>query len=106
MTRVMMNEGTVVTIMKRICVKRGVPADEDASTVVSERGDTLSPKYAPDMMAPAIQPGSYPCAVPMPTRATPTVAMVVQELPVITAIRAEMAQVAKRKISGTMTFIP
>ena len=72
----------------------------------TDKGETLSPKYAPDIMAPAIQPGSYPCAVPIPTRATPTVAMVVQELPVITAINAHITQVAKRKISGKITFIP
>ena len=102
----MMNDGTVVTIMKRMWVNNGVPAEDEARTVVSDRGDTLSPKYAPEIMAPAIQPGSYPWAVPMPTRATPIVAMVVHELPVITAIRALMAHEAKRNISGKMTFIP
>ena len=75
--REMINEGTVVTIMNRICVNRGVPADDEARTVVSDNGDTLSPKYAPEIIAPAIHPGLYPCAVPIPTRATPTVAIVV-----------------------------
>ena len=56
----MTNDGTVVTIINLICVKSGVPADEEASTVVSESGDILSPKYAPEMIAPAIHPGSYP----------------------------------------------
>ena len=55
---VMTKEGIVVTIMNRIWVNKGVPADEEARTVVSDNGETLSPKYAPDMIAPAIQPGS------------------------------------------------
>ena len=99
-------DGTVVIIIKRICEKSDVPADDDASTVVSESGDTLSPKYAPEMIAPAVQPGSYPCAVPMPISATPMVAMVVQELPVITAMTALMIHEAKRNIPGRITFIP
>ena len=57
---VITNEGTVVIIMNLICVKSGVPAEEDARTVVSDNGDTLSPKYAPEIMAPAVQHGSYP----------------------------------------------
>ena len=102
----MTNDGTVVTIIKRICVNNGVPADDEARTVVSESGDTLSPKYAPEIMAPATNPGSYPWAVPIPIRATPIVAIVVHELPVITAITALIIHEAKRKISGNMTFIP
>ena len=45
---------------EKISAMLSVPADDEASTVVSESGDTLSPKYAPDIMAPAVQPGSYP----------------------------------------------
>ena len=100
------NDGIVVTIMNLICVKSDVPADEDARTVVSDSGDILSPKYAPEIIAPAVQPGSYPCAVPIPTRATPTVAIVVHELPVIIEINALIPHAAKRKTSGKMTFIP
>ena len=106
MISAMTNDGTVVTAMNLICVNRGVPAEEEASTVVSDRGEILSPKYAPEMMAPAIHPGSYPCAVPIPTKATPMVAIVVHELPVITEINAQIMHDAKRNISGMMTFIP
>ena len=95
-----------VIIMNLMCVNRGVPAEDEARTVVSESGETLSPKYAPDMMAPAIHPGSYPCAVPIPTSATPIVAIVVHELPVITAMRALMIHEANRNTSGNITFIP
>ena len=37
-------------------VNSGVPAAEDARVVVSESGEILSPKYAPEMIAPAVQP--------------------------------------------------
>ena len=33
---------------------------EEARMVVSDKGDILSPKYAPEIMAPAIQPSSKP----------------------------------------------
>ena len=99
-------EGTVVISMYLIWVKRGVPEADDARTVVSESGEILSPKYAPEMMAPADHPGSNPWAVPMPIRATPTVAIVVQELPVITDTSALMTHEAARNMPGVITFIP
>ena len=40
----MTNDGTVVISIYLICVNRGVSAMDDASTVVSDRGDILSPK--------------------------------------------------------------
>ena len=44
MTIAIVRDGTVVTIIYLIWVNRGVPVEDEASTVVSERGDTLSPK--------------------------------------------------------------
>ena len=79
---------------------------EEASTVVSERGETLSPKYAPEMMAPAVMASENPSARPIPSRATPTVAMVVQEEPVITETRAQRAQAVRRKTLGLMILRP
>ena len=61
-TSAMVNDGTVVIIIYRIWVKSGVSADDEANTVVSDSGETLSPKYAPEIIAPAIQPSSKPCA--------------------------------------------
>ena len=52
------------------------------------------------MMAPAIHPASNPMALPMPSRATPMVAMVVQELPVMTETMAQMMQHEARKKRG------
>ena len=58
------------------------------------------------MMAPAIQPSLKPCALPMPIKAIPIVAIVVHELPVITEISAQMMQVDARKKSGWIICIP
>ena len=102
----MTKEGTVVIIIYLMCEKSGVPAEEEARTVVSERGDILSPKYAPEIIAPAVHPGEKPWAVPIPMSATPIVAIVVHELPVIRDTRALMIQVAKRKIPGVIICIP
>ena len=79
---------------------------EDARIVVSDKGDILSPKYAPEMIAPAIHPSSKPCAFPIPINAIPIVAIVVYELPVITEINAQMMQVDARKKLGWIICIP
>lgn len=77
--------------------EEGVSVTEAANIVVSDNGEILSPKYAPEIMAPAIQPSSNPCALPMPIKAIPMVAIVVQELPVITDTKAQIMQVEVRK---------
>ena len=80
--------------------KSFTPQILDASAVVSDNGDILSPKYAPLIMAPATQPSANPCAFPIPISATPMVAIVVHELPVITLTMALITQVVARKTSG------
>ena len=67
---------------------------------MSLNGDILSPKYAPEMMAPAVQASLIPRACPMPNSATPMVAMVVQELPESNEISAQMMQALTRKNRG------
>ena len=79
---------------------------DEAMTVVSESGEILSPKYAPEMMAPAIMPSLKPCALPIPISATPMVAMVVHELPIITEMKAQIAHAVRRKIFGDMICTP
>lgn len=59
--------------------------------------EILSPKYAPEIIAPAIHPSLNPCALPIPISAIPIVAIVVHELPVMTEISAQMIQVDARK---------
>ena len=44
MTSVINNDGIVVNSKYRMCEKIGLPVTEAANTVVSERGETLSPK--------------------------------------------------------------
>ena len=58
------------------------------------------------MMAPAIQPGSNPCASPIPIKAMPIVAIVVQELPVITETMAQIIHDVARKKVGLSNCTP
>ena len=57
------------------------PTIDGTRTVVSEIGVILSPKYAPEMTAPAAITGSAPRIGARATNATPRVAAVVHELP-------------------------
>ena len=83
-----------------MCDIKSVPAIAGARLVVSERGDILSPKYAPDIIAPPIKPSEIPKAVPIPSIAIPIVAIVDQLLPVANETIAQTIQQAKRKIDG------
>ncbi len=57
------------------------PTIDGTRTVVSEIGVSLSPKYAPEITAPAAMTGSAPRIGASATKATPSVAAVVHELP-------------------------
>ena len=92
--------GIVVYIMYLICINYSVPAIAGARFVVSDKGDILSPKYAPDIIAPATRPFDIPKALPIPNRAIPTVAIVDQELPEASETIAHMMAAATRKILG------
>ena len=89
-----------------MCVNKSVPAIAGAKFVVSESGDILSPKYAPEITAPAIMPVGIPKALPIPINAIPTVADVVQELPVAIEIIAAIITDAGKKIAGLKTCNP
>ena len=90
--------GTVVSVMYFICLKRFEPVTAAAKLVVSLKGDILSPKYAPDIIAPATTPRSNPNAFPIPIRPIPIVAVVDQLLPVARAtIELMITQVGKKK---------
>ena len=92
--------GIVVYIMYLIWVNKFVPAIAGARFVVSDKGDILSPKYAPDIIAPAVRPFEISKALPIPNRAIPTVAIVDQELPEANETIAHMMAAATRKIFG------
>ena len=67
---------------------------------MSESGDSLSPKYAPDIIAPATIPKGIFKTLPIPIKAIPTVADVVQLLPVEIDIIAHIIIHAGKKILG------
>ena len=92
--------GPVVRSIYLICVNNGVPLTEEARTVVSLKGEILSPKYAPEIMAPAIHPSSKPCALPIPKSATPIVAIVVHEEPVMTETIPQITHADIRNTEG------
>jgi hypothetical protein len=62
--------------------------------VVSDSGDILSPKYAPEITAPAVIAGSNDSPWAIPINATPIVAAVVQELPILKATMPQIIQAA------------
>ena len=57
-------------------------------------------------MAPAVMASENPSARPMPKSATPTVAMVVQDEPVITDTSAHSTQAVSRNTLGLMILMP
>ena len=79
---------------------------DDAKIVVSLIIEILSPKYAPEIIAPAVQPSLNPIALPMPINATPMVAIVVQDEPVSNDTTAQMMHDAGRNIEGLNIFSP
>ena len=60
-----------------------------ARFVVSDNGDNLSPKYAPETIAPAVAGNEAPSPVAIPIKATPTVPADPQEVPVTIEMIAE-----------------
>ena len=58
------------------------------------------------MMEPAIQPSSKPWALPMPIRATPMVATVVHDDPIIRLTSAQRILLLTRNTSGRMICMP
>ena len=82
------------------------PEVAEASSVVSDSGESLSPTSAPEMIAPAaISTGTpRPCAIPI--SAMPIVPAVPQEVPVTMEVMMQMMKAIGRKIFGLMRFTP
>ena len=76
-----MNAGTVDHIICLICLNRSASTIAAAKLVDSDRGDILSPKTAPDTIAPTTKAGFSPNVVPMPKKAMPIVDITVKALP-------------------------
>ena len=75
-------------------------------TQLSDKGDSLSPKYAPDRTAPAVIGAGIPSAAPIPIIAIPEVPTVPQDVPVAIDVIAHNISVASRNIEGCITFKP
>ena len=105
-TSEMIKLGPVVQIICLMWVKRSVPVTAGAKFVVSERGDILSPKYAPEITAPAVIPADMLKAVPTAIKAIPTVAEVVYELPVVIDTIDVTSNVSGKNIDGLNKFNP
>ena len=58
------------------------------------------------MMAPAVMASLNPSARPMPSRAIPTVAITVQDEPVMTDTMAQSAQAVSRNTFGLIILMP
>ncbi len=86
--------------MYLICSKILTFAADDASTVVSDIGDTLSPKYEPEIIAPAVHACGTSNASPIPSKATPIVATVVHDDPVITLTTEHITQLLNKNVEG------
>ena len=72
-----------------------MPATAGARFVVSDKGDILSPKYEPEMTAPAVTSGESPNPAAIPINAAPSVPATVQELPMLSADSAQIIHAAK-----------
>ena len=96
----MIKLGIVVYIIYLIWENKLLEDIAAARFVVSERGDILSPKYAPEIIAPATNPSEIPSTWPIPIRAIPTVAIVDHELPEAKDTIAQIQHDAIKKYSG------
>src|SRR6516164_20674 len=101
------NDGATVHSMPRMCWFTVTPPTRlGTRIVVSDNGDILSPMYAPEMTAPAVIAVDIFSTGAMPTNATPSVAAVVQELPVTAPTSAQMTAMIAKKIAGRSSASP
>lgn len=91
-------EGIVDHIIFLIWAKRSLPAIAEARLVESESGDILSPKTAPEMIAPATSAGLALSATPIPNKAIPIVEIVVKPLPMDRPTKEQTMNVDGTKI--------
>lgn len=91
--------GIVVPAICLICLKIGSSPTPAAKLVVSDIGDILSPKQAPQITAPAAHVSGTPAAAATPMRATPIVLTVVKLEPtnelITRQLKSAVAQVPR-----------
>ncbi len=83
--------------MFSICSKRFTPPIPAAKFVVSDNGEMLFPKKAPETTAPAVIALSNPRICPIPRKAIPIVETVVKELPTVTPTSAQTTKTVGKK---------
>ena len=98
--------GMFVMSIYLICLYKSTPEMLEDRYVVSESGEILSPKYAPDIIAPASHPLLNPIISPALSIAMPMVPIVVQELPRISEISVVNIKITNRNMDGFIRFNP
>ena len=89
-----------------MCDHKSVPAPNGARFVLSEIGDILSPKSAPQTIIPAVTAGLIPKDAPIPINTIPNVLAVPQEVPTaIDMIEQRINPTGKNK-AGVIHFNP
>ena len=76
------NAGIVDHIIFLIWANSSLSATAEERLVESDKGDILSPKTAPEIIAPTTSAGLAFILAPIPKRAIPTVEIVVKPLPI------------------------
>ena len=94
--------GIVVHIIFLMCLNKSDSPIAAAKFVESDKGDILSPKIAPEMIAPATNAGLTPIVIPIPNNAIPTVEIKVNALPIDSPI---IAQTTKTDGTKNLTLI-
>lgn len=89
-----------------MCSYKVVPETTGAKLVESERGEILSPKYAPETTAPAAAASDTSKPAATPISATPTVPADPQEVPVHTETTEVTKKAAMSMYSALMTLSP
>src|SRR5699024_10930259 len=79
---------------------------DEAMFVVSDNGDILSPKNAPETTAPAVIASDISNVLAIPINATPTVPTVVNELPILIPIMDATTNTIARKNFGVTKLKP
>src|SRR5699024_6350346 len=89
--------GIVVHSICLICLYKSVSTTNAAKFVVSERGESLSPNIAPDIIAPAAMPSGMFNSTAIPISATPAVADDPHAVPVATDTTAAIKNAITKK---------
>ena len=87
-------------------VKRSTPVASAAIFVVSDKGESLSPKYAPATTAPATIGRFAPMPTATPMKATPIVPAEPQDVPVHSDTIAVTTSAMSARNFGLMIFSP